>query len=174
MVQADRSRISTRTFPCASCKHLLLSRRRQYFSGWATRWKQRHATRLVFMLWYLYHKCASVYKKTLHGMKGLLRASRRCHSHVWFVSYILGKLIKRQRLPKNDVGDHWHWKDLNNGVNVVFYGKVFHIYDCDKWTNVITSAVLFIYIFGFHNTDVFQFFIWYFKSCWIINQKQNT
>lgn len=45
-----------------------------------------------------------------------------------------GKLIKRQRLPKNDVGDHWHWKDLNNGVNVVFYGKVFHILSCDKWT----------------------------------------
>jgi hypothetical protein len=45
-----------------------------------------------------------------------------------------GKLIKRQRLPKNNVGDHWHWKDLNIGVNVVFYGKVFHIYDCDKWT----------------------------------------
>jgi hypothetical protein len=41
-----------------------------------------------------------------------------------------GKLIKRQRLPKNNVGDHWHWKDLNIGVNVVFYGKVFHIYDC--------------------------------------------
>ncbi|CAH1773631.1 unnamed protein product [Owenia fusiformis] len=45
-----------------------------------------------------------------------------------------GKLIKRQRLPKNDVGDHWDWKDLNNGTNVVFYGKVFHILDCDAWT----------------------------------------
>lgn len=45
-----------------------------------------------------------------------------------------GKLIKRQRLPKNDVGDHWHWKDFNLGINVVFYGKIFHIYDCDKWT----------------------------------------
>ncbi|KAI0215708.1 EF-hand domain-containing protein 1 [Lamellibrachia satsuma] len=51
-----------------------------------------------------------------------------------------GKLIKRQRLPKNDVGDHWHWKDLNVGVNVTFYGKVFHIYNCDKWTsNYLTS-----------------------------------
>ncbi|ELU05830.1 hypothetical protein CAPTEDRAFT_167243 [Capitella teleta] len=45
-----------------------------------------------------------------------------------------GKLIKRQRLPKNDVGDHWHWKDLNVGMNVTFYGKVFHLHDCDKWT----------------------------------------
>ena len=47
-----------------------------------------------------------------------------------------GKLIKRQRLPKNDVGDHYNWKDLNLGQNVTFYGKVFHLYDCDKWTRV--------------------------------------
>ncbi|KAH3691674.1 hypothetical protein DPMN_191711 [Dreissena polymorpha] len=46
-----------------------------------------------------------------------------------------GKLIKRQRLPKNDQGDHWHWKDLNNGVNVTFYGKVFHIVNMDKFTS---------------------------------------
>ncbi|XP_022101498.1 EF-hand domain-containing protein 1-like [Acanthaster planci] len=45
-----------------------------------------------------------------------------------------GKLIKRQRLPKNDQGDHWHWKDLNVDINVTFYGKVFHITQCDKWT----------------------------------------
>ncbi|KAK3580258.1 hypothetical protein CHS0354_012787 [Potamilus streckersoni] len=45
-----------------------------------------------------------------------------------------GKLIKRQRLPKNDQGDHWHWKDINMGVNVTFYGKVFHIISCDKFT----------------------------------------
>lgn len=50
--------------------------------------------------------------------------------------FCLGKLIKRQRLPKNDVGDHWHWKDLNIGMNVTFYGKVFHLYDCDQWTKV--------------------------------------
>ena len=47
-----------------------------------------------------------------------------------------GKLIRRQRLPKNDLGDFWHWKDLNLGMNITFYGKVFHIYDCDKWTKV--------------------------------------
>lgn len=45
-----------------------------------------------------------------------------------------GKLIKRQRLPKNDQGDNWHWKDLNNGNNATFYGKVFHIVNCDKFT----------------------------------------
>ena len=47
-----------------------------------------------------------------------------------------GKLIKRQRLPKNDLGDFWHWKDLNIGIDITFYGKVFHIHDCDKWTAV--------------------------------------
>ena len=53
-----------------------------------------------------------------------------------------GKLIKRQRLPKTDMGDFWHWKDLNVGMNITFYGKVFHIYDCDKWTAVsLHSAV---------------------------------
>lgn len=45
-----------------------------------------------------------------------------------------GKLIKRQRLPKNDLGDHWHWKDFNLNIPVVFYGKTFMIYDCNNWT----------------------------------------
>jgi len=45
-----------------------------------------------------------------------------------------GKLIKRQRLPKNDQGEHWQWKDLNIGTNVVFYGKTFHTYDCNNYT----------------------------------------
>lgn len=52
-----------------------------------------------------------------------------------------GKLIKRQRLPKNDVGDIWHWKDLNNQQNVTFYGKVFYITDCDKFTSVSYNKV---------------------------------
>lgn len=45
-----------------------------------------------------------------------------------------GKLIKRQRLPKNDLGDNWHWKDFNNGVELTFYGKSFIVHDCNKWT----------------------------------------
>ena len=53
-----------------------------------------------------------------------------------FCFLMTGKLIKRQRLPKNDVGDHWHWKDINIGFNVTFYGKVFHLYDADKFTKV--------------------------------------
>jgi hypothetical protein len=50
-----------------------------------------------------------------------------------------GKLIKRQRLPMDDHGQSWHWKDLNLGLDVAFYGKLFHIYDCDKWTSVSIS-----------------------------------
>ncbi|KAL8591777.1 hypothetical protein ACOMHN_032319 [Nucella lapillus] len=45
-----------------------------------------------------------------------------------------GKLIMRQRLPKNDRGDNWHWKDFNMGINVTFYGKVFRVVNCDKFT----------------------------------------
>lgn len=53
-----------------------------------------------------------------------------------------GKLIKRQRLPKNDMGDLWHWKDLNLGMNITIYGKVFHIYDCNKWTAVSALVII--------------------------------
>ena len=52
-----------------------------------------------------------------------------------------GKLIKRQRLPKNDIGDHWHWKDLNIGIDVTFYGKTFFIFDCNKWTKVLFWSI---------------------------------
>uniref|UniRef100_D3ZD71 EF-hand domain containing 1 n=1 Tax=Rattus norvegicus TaxID=10116 RepID=D3ZD71_RAT len=45
-----------------------------------------------------------------------------------------GKLVKRQRLAKNDVGDHYHWKDLNRGINLTIYGKTFRIVDCDRFT----------------------------------------
>ncbi|XP_004696414.1 EF-hand domain-containing protein 1 isoform X1 [Echinops telfairi] len=45
-----------------------------------------------------------------------------------------GKLIKRQRLSKNDRGDHYHWKDLNRGINLTVYGKTFRIVDCDLFT----------------------------------------
>ena len=47
-----------------------------------------------------------------------------------------GKLIKRHCLPRNDLGDCWHWKDLNIGIDMPVYGKVFHITDCDAWTKV--------------------------------------
>ncbi|PAA60695.1 hypothetical protein BOX15_Mlig016896g3 [Macrostomum lignano] len=45
-----------------------------------------------------------------------------------------GKFIKRQRVPKNDVGDHYTWKDINLSQNVSVYGRVFRITDCDQFT----------------------------------------
>ena len=45
-----------------------------------------------------------------------------------------GKLIKRQRLPKDEMGQIWHWKDLNLGIDVSLYGTSFHVYDCDEYT----------------------------------------
>ncbi|XP_032265553.1 EF-hand domain-containing protein 1 isoform X1 [Phoca vitulina] len=51
-----------------------------------------------------------------------------------------GKLIKRQRLPKNDQGDHYHWKDLNRGINITVYGKTFRIVDCDRFTQVFLES----------------------------------
>ena len=44
--------------------------------------------------------------------------------------------MRRQRLPKNDVGDFWSWKDLNVAMNLPCYGRVFRLYDCDRWTRV--------------------------------------
>jgi len=55
---------------------------------------------------------------------------------------VLGKLVRRQRLPKNDVGDFWSWKDLNVAMNLPCYGRVFRIYDCDRWTRVSVVACL--------------------------------
>ncbi|XP_044274934.1 EF-hand domain-containing protein 1 [Varanus komodoensis] len=51
-----------------------------------------------------------------------------------------GKLIKRQRLPKNDRGDHYHWKDLNRGINITIYGKTFRIVDCDAFTEAFLES----------------------------------
>ncbi|XP_002739739.1 EF-hand domain-containing protein 1-like [Saccoglossus kowalevskii] len=51
-----------------------------------------------------------------------------------------GKLIKRQRLPKNDQGDHWHWKDFNLGINVTFYGKIFRVIDCDQFSKQFMAS----------------------------------
>ncbi|XP_074541642.1 EF-hand domain-containing protein 1 [Halichoeres trimaculatus] len=45
-----------------------------------------------------------------------------------------GKRIKRQRLPKNEKGDHYIWKDLNIGMNLEVYGVQYHITHCDNFT----------------------------------------
>ncbi|KAG7331818.1 hypothetical protein KOW79_005787 [Hemibagrus wyckioides] len=45
-----------------------------------------------------------------------------------------GKLLKRQRLPKNERGEHYHWKDLNLAVDLCVYGTVYRITHCDAFT----------------------------------------
>lgn len=53
-----------------------------------------------------------------------------------------GKRIKRQRLPKNEHGDHHMWKDLNLGIDLEVYGVKYHITDCDAFTKVQHLPVL--------------------------------
>ncbi|KAL2082609.1 hypothetical protein ACEWY4_022427 [Coilia grayii] len=45
-----------------------------------------------------------------------------------------GKLMKRQRLPKNDRGEHYHWKDLNVAMDLCVYGIKYRITHCDSYT----------------------------------------
>ncbi|PIO35715.1 hypothetical protein AB205_0132890 [Aquarana catesbeiana] len=45
-----------------------------------------------------------------------------------------GTFIKRQRHPKNDNGDPYHWRDLNVGINIMLYGRTFRIISCDQFT----------------------------------------
>ena len=71
-----------------------------------------------------------------------------CLHSIYWVKWLLyflasgipqGKLIKRQQLPKDDLGNCWHWKDLNLAINVTFYGKSIRICSCDEWTKVWSS-----------------------------------
>ncbi|KFQ37188.1 EF-hand domain-containing protein 1, partial [Mesitornis unicolor] len=51
-----------------------------------------------------------------------------------------GKLIRRHRVPKNDHGEHYHWKDLNRGINITMYGRTYRIVDCDPFTQVFLES----------------------------------
>ncbi|KAL0850148.1 hypothetical protein ABMA28_012024 [Loxostege sticticalis] len=45
-----------------------------------------------------------------------------------------GRMVKRGKIPKNDLGEYWHWKDLDIGKDICIYGKVFHTVSCDLFT----------------------------------------
>lgn len=47
-----------------------------------------------------------------------------------------GLFIKRQKIPKRIgyLDEHFIWKDFQVGQNINFYERIFHIYDCDKFT----------------------------------------
>ncbi|KAF5298452.1 hypothetical protein FQR65_LT01231 [Abscondita terminalis] len=45
-----------------------------------------------------------------------------------------GRIVKRGKIPKNNLNDVWHWKDLAVGKDISFHGIVYHITDCDAFT----------------------------------------
>ena len=45
-----------------------------------------------------------------------------------------GVFLKRHLVPKPDSIDSYNWRDLNVGVDINFYGRVFRINDCDEFT----------------------------------------
>ncbi|XP_038134591.1 EF-hand domain-containing protein 1 [Cyprinodon tularosa] len=45
-----------------------------------------------------------------------------------------GKRLKRQRVPKNEHGEHYLWKDFNLGIDLEMYGVKYHITQCDAFT----------------------------------------
>uniref|UniRef100_A0A8C4RTU1 EF-hand domain (C-terminal) containing 1 n=1 Tax=Erpetoichthys calabaricus TaxID=27687 RepID=A0A8C4RTU1_ERPCA len=45
-----------------------------------------------------------------------------------------GKLVKRHQLPKNALGETYHWKDLNLRTDLIVYGTVYRLCDCDLFT----------------------------------------
>lgn len=45
-----------------------------------------------------------------------------------------GVLIKRQRIPKNRIGDMYDFRDFNLGVELEIYGRMFRITNCDNFT----------------------------------------
>ncbi|NWS73477.1 EFHC1 protein, partial [Crotophaga sulcirostris] len=51
-----------------------------------------------------------------------------------------GKLVRRHRVPKNDRGDHYHWKDLNRGMNITMYGRTYRLVNCDPFTQVFLES----------------------------------
>ncbi|KFP78272.1 EF-hand domain-containing protein 1, partial [Acanthisitta chloris] len=51
-----------------------------------------------------------------------------------------GKLVKRHRMPKNDQGDYYHWKDLNLGMDITMYGRTYRIVNCDSFTKVFLES----------------------------------
>lgn len=55
-----------------------------------------------------------------------------------------GKLLRRQLLPKNENGEHYHWKNLNLGVDLCVYGTVYRITNCDGFTQVHTLQIKYI------------------------------
>lgn len=75
-----------------------------------------------------------------------------------------GKRIKRQRLPKNERGDHYQWKELNIGMDLEVYGVKYRITQCDEFTQVHLyecshSALCIFVIFSVRLTHKYGYFV---------------
>jgi len=49
--------------------------------------------------------------------------------------------LKRQKVPKviGELANNYTWKDLNIGININIFERIFHIYDCDSFTKEFYS-----------------------------------
>jgi hypothetical protein len=47
-----------------------------------------------------------------------------------------GMRVRRDRISKNDQNESYNWRDLNLSQNLVVYGIVYRICDCDEFTRV--------------------------------------
>lgn len=45
-----------------------------------------------------------------------------------------GVFLKRHQVPKPDGSGNYSYRDLNLGINIDVYGRVFRIVDCDDFT----------------------------------------
>lgn len=62
---------------------------------------------------------------------------------------VQGKLVKRQRLAKNERGEPYHWKELNLAQDLTVFGVVYRITDCDAFTRV--NRALTVSLFCLYN-----------------------
>ncbi|XP_036140512.1 LOW QUALITY PROTEIN: EF-hand domain-containing protein 1 [Monomorium pharaonis] len=51
-----------------------------------------------------------------------------------------GKLVRRNKIPKNAKGDLFIWKDFNVGIDICIYGVVYHIVNCDSFTREFLTS----------------------------------
>ncbi|KAG8229672.1 hypothetical protein J437_LFUL010004 [Ladona fulva] len=51
-----------------------------------------------------------------------------------------GRLVRRNKIVKNDLGDTYTWKDFNIGIDICIYGIVYHIVNCDAYTKEYLSS----------------------------------
>ena len=51
-----------------------------------------------------------------------------------------GLFLKRHLVPKPDSIMSYTWEDLNLGIDIEVFGRVFRIYDCDNFTRAFYSS----------------------------------